>query len=133
MQDKQSGGVFHKLTTKYFPALNIMPEKDRDELYFLAVSATATGCFAGVMAMACRIYKSFDVITAYSIHYTKLYDATCINYSIKGLPSSTAISIPTSESSVLKAIDWLCRSLNCLMIRGTYPLGILVKNRVMPR
>lgn len=60
MQDKRSGGVFHKLTTKYFPALNIMPENDRDDLYFLPVSATATGCFAGIMAMACRIYKPFD-------------------------------------------------------------------------
>lgn len=61
MQDAKTGGAFHKLTTKQFPALNVMPEDDLADLYFLPVSAAATGCFAGVMALAARIYKPFDV------------------------------------------------------------------------
>lgn len=60
MQDPRSGGAFHKLTTKQFPPLDIMPEDDRDDLYFLPVSATATACLAGVMAMAARVYRPFD-------------------------------------------------------------------------
>lgn len=60
MQDERTGGAFHKLTTKQFPALDVMPEDDLAELYFLPVSAAATGCFAAVMAMAARIYRLFD-------------------------------------------------------------------------
>ncbi|MDU4697844.1 MAG: glycoside hydrolase family 9 protein [Paenibacillus sp.] len=60
MQDPRSGGAFHKLTTKQFPALDMMPVDDRADLYFLPVSATATACLAGVMAMAARIYRPFD-------------------------------------------------------------------------
>jgi endoglucanase len=60
MQDTTTGGVFHKLTTLHFPALDVMPEDDSAELYFSPISGTATGCFAGVMAMAARIYMPFD-------------------------------------------------------------------------
>lgn len=60
MQDPRSGGAFHKLTTKQFPALDVMPEDDRADLYFLPVSATATACLAGVTAMAARVYRPFD-------------------------------------------------------------------------
>ncbi|MEF2967651.1 glycoside hydrolase family 9 protein [Paenibacillus sp. M1] len=60
MQDERTGGAFHKLTTKQFPGLDVMPEDDLADLYFLPVSATATGCFAGVMAMAARVYRPFD-------------------------------------------------------------------------
>lgn len=64
MQDDRTGGAFHKLTTKQFPALNVMPEDDLADLYFLPVSATATGCFAGVMALASRVYRPFDEVFA---------------------------------------------------------------------
>lgn len=64
MQDEKTGGAFHKLTTKQFPALDVMPEDDLADLYFLPVSATATGCFAGVMAMAARVYRRFDGVFA---------------------------------------------------------------------
>lgn len=64
MQDDRTGGAFHKLTTKQFPALNVMPEDDLADLYFLPVSATATGCLAGVMAMASRILRPFDEVFA---------------------------------------------------------------------
>ncbi|QUL57275.1 glycoside hydrolase family 9 protein [Paenibacillus tritici] len=60
MQETGSGGVYHKLTTQHFPGLDVMPEEDTAELYFSPVSATATGDFAGVMAMAARIYQPFD-------------------------------------------------------------------------
>ncbi len=60
MQEAGSGGVYHKLTTLNFPGLDVMPEDDTSELFFSPVSAAATGDFAGVMAMAARIYKPFD-------------------------------------------------------------------------
>ncbi|WP_449603553.1 glycoside hydrolase family 9 protein [Paenibacillus sp. Marseille-Q9583] len=60
MQDYRTGGVYHKLTTLSFPDLDVMPEADTADLYFSPVSATATGDFAGVMAMAARIYEPFD-------------------------------------------------------------------------
>lgn len=60
MQEAGSGGVYHKLTTLNFPGLDVMPEDDTAELYFAPVSAAATGDFAGVMAMAARIYKPFN-------------------------------------------------------------------------
>lgn len=59
MQDSETGGVFHKLTTLQFPGY-IMPEEDKGDLYFMPISAAATGCVAGVMAMAARTYKPFD-------------------------------------------------------------------------
>ncbi|AOZ93110.1 glycoside hydrolase family 9 protein [Paenibacillus crassostreae] len=60
MQDASTGGAFHKLTTPHFPALDVMPEEDVAELYFSPISSAATGCFAGVMAMAARIYMPFN-------------------------------------------------------------------------
>jgi endoglucanase len=60
MQDYRTGGVYHKLTTLSFPGLDVMPEADTADLYFSPVSSTATGDFAGVMAMAARIYEPFD-------------------------------------------------------------------------
>lgn len=60
MQDSQTGGVYHKLTTLSFPDLDVMPEDDIADLYFSPISATATGDFAGVMAMAARVYEPFD-------------------------------------------------------------------------
>ncbi len=60
MQEKESGGVFHKLTTLKFPGGDVMPEDDTAELYLSPISGTATGCFAGAMAMASRIYATYD-------------------------------------------------------------------------
>ena len=57
---EESGGVFHKLTTLRFPAGDVMPEDDTAPLYLSPISATATGCFAGVMAMSWRIYSLYD-------------------------------------------------------------------------
>ncbi|KGE16552.1 glycoside hydrolase family 9 protein [Paenibacillus wynnii] len=60
MQEAETGGVYHKLTTLNFPGLDVMPEDDTAALYFSPVSAAATGDFAGVMALASRIYKPFN-------------------------------------------------------------------------
>ena len=59
MQDEKSGGVYHKVTTKNFTGM-VMPETLTNQLYISPISNSATGDFASVMAMAGRIYKSFD-------------------------------------------------------------------------
>jgi endoglucanase len=61
MQDKASGGVYHKVTTRSFPDITAMPDKDVDDLLVMPVSTTATADFAAVTALAARIYKDFDV------------------------------------------------------------------------
>ena len=56
---RADGGVYHKTTTPGFAGF-ILPEHDLDQWVVCPVSATATGDFAGVMAMASRIYQQFD-------------------------------------------------------------------------
>ena len=53
------GSVYHKLTTLQFCG-TIMPNEDVDQRYIIGKSATATFDFAGVMAVAARVYKKFD-------------------------------------------------------------------------
>lgn len=60
MQDENTGGVFHKLTSKSFPSLALMPQDDTSQLYYSPISAAATGGFAAVTAMASRIYADYD-------------------------------------------------------------------------
>lgn len=60
MQDKVSGGIYHKLASKGFPDFMTPPDLDISDCYFLTVSSTATADFAAVMAMASRVYKPFD-------------------------------------------------------------------------
>ncbi|MNJ33111.1 glycoside hydrolase family 9 protein [Paenibacillus bouchesdurhonensis] len=60
MQDGETGGAFHKLTTLQFPGPDVMPEEDTAELHITPISAAATGCFSGVMAMAARVYAVYD-------------------------------------------------------------------------
>ncbi|MRN52668.1 glycoside hydrolase family 9 protein [Paenibacillus monticola] len=64
MQDSDTGGIYHKLTTLSFPGLDVMPEEDTSDLYFSPVSAAATGDFAGVMALSARIYAPLDAAYA---------------------------------------------------------------------
>jgi len=59
MQDEQTGGVHHKLSTKNFPGF-IMPHADHARRYITPVSPTATGTFAAIMALASRIYADID-------------------------------------------------------------------------
>jgi len=60
MQNKDGGGVYHKLTTLQFPSLHTMPEKDVSDLYFSPISGTATASFSAIMAKAYSIYLPFD-------------------------------------------------------------------------
>lgn len=57
------GGVYHKLTTLGFPG-DIMPSADKDPLYVVGKGSAATFDFAAVMAVAARVYKSFDATFA---------------------------------------------------------------------
>ena len=53
------GGVYHKLTSLDFPG-DVMPAKDKAALYVIGKSTAGTFDFAGVMAVAARVYKPFD-------------------------------------------------------------------------
>jgi endoglucanase len=64
MQDPETGGAFHKLTTLKFPPLDTRPEDDLGDLYFSPISVTATADFAAVMALAARIYRPYDAAYA---------------------------------------------------------------------
>ena len=57
------GGVYHKLTTLLFPG-DVMPAKDTEQLYVIGKSTGGTFDFAGVMALASRVYKAFDATYA---------------------------------------------------------------------
>ena len=53
------GSVYHKLTSLGFPG-DVMPAQDNSELYVIGKSAEAAFDFAGVMAVASRVYRPFD-------------------------------------------------------------------------
>ncbi len=63
MQDKNSGGVHHKITGKNFSPL-IMPDKDKEARYLAQISSAATAGFAGTMAQAYSINKSNKLLKA---------------------------------------------------------------------
>jgi len=60
MQDKKSGGVYHKLTSLNFPRLDLMPAEDKSTQYLAPISATATACFAAICASSARIWQKWD-------------------------------------------------------------------------
>ncbi|PWV95721.1 non-processive endocellulase [Paenibacillus cellulosilyticus] len=57
---REDGAVYHKLTTYEFPGLHVMPEDDLAPLVFSPASFSAAGTFAASMAMAARVFASFD-------------------------------------------------------------------------
>jgi len=59
MQNKENGGVYHKVTCASFPG-HVMPEEETGQLIVTPISTTATGDFAGVMAMAYDAFKYID-------------------------------------------------------------------------
>ena len=61
------GGVYHKLTSLGFPG-DVMPANDIDPIYVIGKGTAATFDFAGVMAVAARVYQPFDAT----------YAATCL-------------------------------------------------------
>ena len=59
MQDKKTGGVYHKVSCAQFPG-TVSPEEETDELFVTPVSSTATADFCASMAMAYENFKDID-------------------------------------------------------------------------
>jgi endoglucanase len=59
MQDPNDGGVYHKLTSKYFCGM-VMPQDDKLDRYVVMKSTAATLDFAAVMAKASRIFSKYE-------------------------------------------------------------------------
>lgn len=60
MQDEETGGVYHKVSSMSFPGLEVMPDADSAPLCLSPVSATATGDFAGMCAYASLFFRESD-------------------------------------------------------------------------
>ncbi|MCL2486956.1 MAG: glycoside hydrolase family 9 protein, partial [Oscillospiraceae bacterium] len=60
MQDDETGGVYHKVTTAIFCEMDVLPQDDTEPLIISPISTAATGDFAAVMAMADRSYRPID-------------------------------------------------------------------------
>jgi len=60
MQDPANGGVYHKLTGRNFPGMDVSPDYDLTTLVVSPISFTATADFGAVMAMAARVWKTAD-------------------------------------------------------------------------
>ncbi|MBN2618834.1 MAG: glycoside hydrolase family 9 protein [Spirochaetales bacterium] len=56
MQDKKTGGVYHKVTTPAFIG-SVMPDTNSTELVISPISSTATADFAAIMAFSSRVYE----------------------------------------------------------------------------
>ena len=56
MQDKTTGGVYHKVSCAQFNSLYEMPHDEHEELFLSPISGTATADFAAKMALASRFY-----------------------------------------------------------------------------
>jgi len=93
MQDESTGGVYHKVSTKSFPAF-VMPDEDDGELVLSPISTTATGDFAGVMAKASVVYASIDKDFADEClaAAVKAYDYMEANYGKGGFHNPSDIS-----------------------------------------
>ncbi len=58
MQDEE-GGAYHKLTSERHADF-IMPEEDKAQFYLFPVSSMATADYAASMALASRVYRTYD-------------------------------------------------------------------------
>ena len=116
---EESGGVFHKLTTLRFPAGDVMPEDDTAPLYLSPISATATGCFAGVMAMSWRIYSSMTKPSP---------QAVCRQQNVLGHGWRR---IPACRDSAIRQISLQVNTVTARMrMNGTGPLQSYTAQRV---
>lgn len=59
MQNTETGGVYHKVTSKKFCGM-VMPEEDTYPMVVCEESKVATGDFAAVMALGSMIYQKYD-------------------------------------------------------------------------
>lgn len=67
-----NGGVYHKVTGYNFPGF-VKPQEETDQLVVLPVSNTATGDFAGVLALGARVFSGsgFPELAAAAEKYTE--------------------------------------------------------------
>ena len=63
MQDKTSGGVYHKVSCANFPK-DVLPNEETEPLIISPISYAATADFAAVMAMSSSYYKQYDAAFA---------------------------------------------------------------------
>ncbi len=56
---RSDGGVYRKLSGTEWP-IGLAPDEDRQIRYIYGISTPETGKFAGVMAMAARVFETFD-------------------------------------------------------------------------
>lgn len=68
MQDPNDGGVYHKLTTARFSA-GIMPHQATDTRYVVQKGTGAALNFAGVMAIASRVYQSIPTFSQQALAF----------------------------------------------------------------
>lgn len=59
MQDPNDGGVYHKLTTKYFESF-VMPDKANAQRYMIQKTTSATLDYAALLSAAARILKPYN-------------------------------------------------------------------------
>ena len=59
MQNKNTGGVYHKVTCDTFPGY-VMPEDETKPLIVMPETTTSTADFAASMALAYEVYKDID-------------------------------------------------------------------------
>ena len=57
---RPDGAVYHKVAGLEFPKLDTLPSEDDQTRYVFGLSTFGTAMYAGVMAMAARIYEPFD-------------------------------------------------------------------------
>ncbi|WP_116303504.1 glycoside hydrolase family 9 protein [Alkalilimnicola ehrlichii] len=57
---RPDGAVYHKVSGAEWPSMETRPEEDDQTRYVYGMSTYGTGMFAGVMAMAARLYEPFD-------------------------------------------------------------------------
>ncbi|MCL6591408.1 MAG: glycoside hydrolase family 9 protein [Firmicutes bacterium] len=60
MQDTQDGGVYYKVASHDFPSFDIAPEDDVEIRYYFSKGTAVTANFAGVTAMAARVFEEAD-------------------------------------------------------------------------
>ena len=94
------GTVYHKLTALGFPG-DVMPAEDSDVRYVIGKSAEAAFDFAGVMALASRVYKPFDASYASTCLEAakKAYTWASSNMNVHFTANPAGVSTGTYEGS----------------------------------
>ena len=57
---REDGAVYHKVTTREYPALGTLPAEDRGALYVFGPTSADTAFFAGAMAQAAQTFAPYD-------------------------------------------------------------------------